>query len=127
MQPPSSQPAPSALPVSPAEKIRQLSEPAQAAYRAFAASGNVADLDPLIFGVLEYYAPRRPEIPLADQPGSTRLMDDLGFDSLAITEIVFFIEDLFEIRITNVEILAVRTIDDLRAFVRTKLAASASS
>lgn len=127
MQPSSPPPQPSASSASAADKIRQLSEPAQAAFRAFQAGGEAAALDPLILGVLEYYAPRRPATPFAEMPGSTRLMDDLGFDSLAITEIVFYFEDLFEIRIANEEILAVRTLDDLRTFVRSKLAARAHS
>ena len=53
-----------------------------------------------------------------------RIADDLGLDSLAVTELVFFAEDLFKIRITNQEISEVRTIDDLRLFIRRKVAAS---
>jgi acyl carrier protein len=112
-----------APPGNPEEKIRHLPEVAQAAFREFSASGDVDGLDPLIFAILEYYAPRKPERPLAEHPGSALLMDDLGFDSLSITEIVFLTEELFEITITNQEILLVRSLDDLRTFIRAKVSA----
>jgi len=54
-------------------------------------------------------------------------MDELGFDSLAITEVVFFTEELFEISIANEEILAVRSLDDLRSFIRRKVSARSVS
>ncbi len=106
-----------------ADAIRHLPSAAQAAYRKFETDGDVAALDPVIMAILEDYIPRPPEKPLADFSGETRLMDDLGFDSLAITEVVFFTEDLFGIRIANEEIMQVRTLDDLRGFVRTKISA----
>ena len=68
------------------------------------------------------FIPREPARPLAEMPGDSQLIDDLGFDSLAITEVVFFAEDLFRISITNDEIVQVRTLDDLRGFIRRKVA-----
>ena len=105
------------------EAIRHLPAEAQASFLRFQAEGDLAALDPVIFAILEDFIPRQSERPLAELPGSTRLMDDLGFDSLAITEVVFFTEDLFGIRIANEEILEVRTLDDLRGFVRRKVTA----
>ena len=75
-----------------------------------------------MLAILEDFIPRRSAIPLAELPGGTRLIDDLGFDSLAITELVFFTEDLFGFSITNEEIISVRTLDDLRGFIRRKVA-----
>ncbi len=105
------------------EKLRHLPPAARAAFRRFQESGHLAELDPIIGAILEDFIPHKPARPLAELPGDTRLIDDLGFDSLAITEVVFFTEDLFGITIGNEEILQVRTLDDLRSFVRQKVAA----
>jgi acyl carrier protein len=123
------QPSASSSPVgksvvdSKADAIRHLPPEAQAAFRKFESDGDVTALDPVIAAILEDYIPRQPEKPLGEFPGETRLVEDLGFDSLAITEVVFFTEDLFGIRIANEEIIQVRTLDDLRGFVRTKISA----
>lgn len=109
-----------------AEALRHLPEPAQEAFRRFRASGDVTVLDPVILAILADFVPRKSARPLAELPGDTRLMDDLGFDSLAITEVVFFTEDLFGISIANEEILQVRTLDDLRHFVHRKVAGPAA-
>ena len=118
-------PAPASRQVDLDEKLRHLPEAARAAFRRFRATGAAADLDGVIFAILEDFLPRRtePASRIAQLPGDTALMDGLGLDSLAITEIVFFTEDLFGISITNEEILRVRTIDDLRDFIRSKVAA----
>lgn len=104
------------------DKLRHLPEPAVAAFRRFQAEGDASGLDVVIFAILEDYIPRKPEKPLADLPPETRLIDDLGFDSLAITELVFCMEELFGISISNEEILGVRTLDELRLFARRKIA-----
>jgi acyl carrier protein len=109
------------LPPAVAEKIRHLPEAAKAAFLEFRRTRNSDVLDPLVFAMLESYVPKKPETPVTAMPGTTLLMDELGFDSLAIAELVFSTEDLFEIRISNEEVLQVRTIDDLRAFIRRKV------
>ena len=107
------------------ESIRHMPAEAREAFQRFQAAGDPAALDQVVFAILEDYIPRPASGPLAGLPGATRLIDDLGFDSLAITEVVFFIEDLFGIAIANHEIVLVRTLDDLRGFVRTKVTACA--
>jgi acyl carrier protein len=107
--------------------LRHLPPAAQAAFQHFAASGDVTALDPVILAILEDYIPRPPAQPLATMPGDTLLIEGLGFDSLAITEVVFFTEDLLKIRIANDEIMQVRTLDDLRGFVRRKVSARAAN
>ena len=108
------------------ENIRHLPEQARAAFHRFQAAGDPAGLDTVIFAILEDYIPCDSTVPLADLPGATRLVADLGFDSLAITEVVFFTEDLFGINISNEEIIQVRSLDDLRGFIRRKVAVTAT-
>lgn len=105
------------------DRLKHLPVDVRAAFLRFQAGGELAELDPVLFAILDDFIPRPPAAPLAELPGATRLIDDLGFDSLAITEVVFFTEDLFGINITNEEIIQVRTIDDLRGFLHRKVGA----
>jgi acyl carrier protein len=107
------------------ERLRHLPKEASAAFLRFQAEGDTAALDVVIFAILQDFIPRKPVRPLSESPGNTLLMADLGFDSLAITEVIFFTEDLFGISIANEEIIQVRTLDDLRGFIQRKVAALA--
>jgi acyl carrier protein len=92
------------------------------AYLRFGVTADPADADTVIRAIVADHIPekaRREGLPLLDE---VALAADLGFDSIATTEMVFFIEDLFKVSISNAEIIRVRTVGDLRAYVRTKLA-----
>ena len=109
------------------DSIKHLPAEARAAFQRFQAAGDPSALDAVIFAILADFIPTLPATPLAELPGATRLIDDLGFDSLAITELVFFTEDLFGITISNQEIIQVRSLDDLRGFIRSKVAGRTAS
>ena len=96
----------------------------QEAFQRYRDGGDPAELDRVVMAMLRDHTPRRSYSVLGNLHGGMRLSDDLGLDSLAVTEMVFFAEDLFRIRITNQEIAEVRTIDDLRLFIRRKVPAS---
>src|SRR5581483_2954275 len=109
------------------DRIKHLPPEAQAAFRRFQTGRDPVELDPILFAILADYMSRPPPTAFEQLPGDTRLIEDLGFDSLAITELVFFTEELFGITISNEEIVQVRSLDELRGFIRRKVAARRGS
>ncbi|HZL45409.1 MAG TPA: acyl carrier protein [Opitutaceae bacterium] len=89
------------------------------AYRCFCSTGDVAALHLVVLAVVRDYMPRPGEAALTDE---MRLIEDLGYDSLAVAETVFFLEDLLQVRIENKELIQVRTVGELRGFVTRKVA-----
>ena len=89
-----------------------------AAYVAFAESGEPADHDVVVLGVLQSCLAKKPKVSIDTLPGSTRLADDLGCDSLSMLEAVFMVESLFDIDIDDRDLVRLKTIDDLRDLLR---------
>jgi acyl carrier protein len=112
------------LPASPSQLARYPVE-ARDAYERFRTTGDVEALSLVILAAVRDFMPKRnlgaSNIELR---GEMKLMEDLGYDSLAVAETVFFFEDLFKVRIQNTELLSVNTIGELQKFVMQKLAES---
>ena len=108
-----------------ADPLARFPADVRAAFARFQTDGDLAALDHVVIGVVRSFIPKQ-VAPPPDQPlvEGARLMEDLGFDSLAIAETVFFLEDLFKVKISNEEIMQVRTVVELRAFVRQKVPTS---
>ena len=108
-----------ALPAAAETLLRHFPEEVRAAYLILRGTGDPAAADALVLAIVGDHMPRAG----AELSDGASLVNDLGFDSVAIAEMVFFIEDLLQVSVTNAEILQVRTVGELRAFVRIKLAA----
>ncbi|HTZ21058.1 MAG TPA: acyl carrier protein [Opitutaceae bacterium] len=89
-----------------------------AAYVEFAEKGDLANLDVVVLGVLHFYLAKKPKESLDTLPGSTRLIEDLGCDSLTMMDTVFMVESLFDIKINDNELPNLATLDDLRRHLR---------
>jgi acyl carrier protein len=100
---------------------RHFPEDVQQAYGRFMQTRVPADADIVVLAIMLDHLPDKKLRPAGPPADTLALVADLGFDSVAITEMVFFLEDLFQVRISNDEILRVRTVGDLRGFVRQKL------
>ena len=90
----------------------------KAAYLAFAEGGDPVCLDVVVLGVLQFYLAKKPQESLDALRGSTRLIEDLGCDSLTMMDTVFMVECLFEIKIDDSELPFIVTLDDLRDHLR---------
>lgn len=53
--------------------------------------------------------------------GATHLRNDLGVDSITIAEVVFQLEDIFEIEIENQDLMEIHTVDELKSYIIGKL------
>jgi acyl carrier protein len=105
-------------PLDPAAKLARFPLEVRDAYRRFGETRDPAALHLVILAVLRDHLPKPREGALTEE---LRLIEDLGFDSLAVAEIVFFFEDLFQVRIENRELLEVRTVGEVARFVARKI------
>ena len=104
-----------------ADKLAGFPPEIQAAYVAFAETGNPERLDEVVLGVLKNFLASPPDESLGRLPGTTRLLEDLGCDSLAIVDMLFLAESLFDIKISDEEMAKVTTLDALRESFRKKV------
>jgi acyl carrier protein len=92
-----------------------------AAYQRFRATGDVAGVEEVVVAATIDHRPGA-KGPAPDVSEGTRLLEDLGYDSVSVAELVFFLEDLFDLTISTDDIKGVSTISDLRGCVIRKLA-----
>ena len=109
------------LPAAPSQLARYPVE-ARDAYERFRTTGDAAALRTVILAAVRDFMPKKNfgagQIEIRDD---MKLMEDLGYDSLAVAETVFFFEDLFNVRIETAELMSVTTIGELLSFVSEKL------
>lgn len=92
------------------------------AYQTFRTNHDEAALKVVVMAALRDFMPRGSSHPSAEGlHADQRLIEDLGFDSLAVAEAVFFFEDLFKVTIKNEDVLALRTVGELCDFVSRRL------
>ncbi len=82
------------------------------------------DLDNCLIGILGFYLPMGTKLSESGVSSESRLRDDLGLDSLALSEAMFKVEELFDIRVENTEIVEIETVADARRLLMEKLETS---
>jgi acyl carrier protein len=104
-------------------QLTRLPAEAQAAFRKFRESGDEASLRIVVLASVRDFMPRNAAQSERTEPlrDDERLIEDLGFDSLAVAETVFFFEDLFKVTIRNEELLSMRTVGELCTYVARRI------
>jgi acyl carrier protein len=92
--------------------LRGFPEQARAASLALREKFSEENLEVFLYGIFLFYLPQGTKAPNEKPSGPVNLREDLGLDSLSLSEAMFKIEELFDVRIENTEIAEVTTLSD---------------
>jgi acyl carrier protein len=109
------------------EALRRCSPETIEAARRYRETGNVTAIPAIVFGIIDRYQPATAPVQLAEADDTTRLIEDLGLDSLTLLEIVMSIEEVLQIRIANEELRGIRTLAQLNKFLAAKISGEESA
>lgn len=84
-------------------------------------SADFRDLQAMLPGLIAYHLPSGTAAPPDPLPLQSRLREDIGLDSLALSEMAFKLDEVFSVPIETHEVAHVETVQDLQNFLREKL------
>jgi acyl carrier protein len=90
-------------------------------YELFQKQGSPDDLNQFIIGLIRFLQDSENTSDAVEVSDGSKLMEDLGIDSITIAEVIFLLEDIFEIEIDNQELVAIATFGELKVFILSKL------
>ncbi len=95
-------------------------ETIEAALR-FRENGDINEVPTVVYGIIERHLAAEDVVKLAAANDDTRLVEDLGIDSLTLLEIVLSIEETLGISIDNEELRGIRTLGAVKSFIARKV------
>jgi 3-hydroxyacyl-[acyl-carrier-protein] dehydratase len=84
----------------------------------FRRNGDTSGLLTAVHGIMQRFIPAESAVEIAAQPDASRLIEDIGIDSLTMLEIVMAMEEAFGVRIDDQQAREIATIGDVRRYVR---------
>jgi 3-hydroxyacyl-[acyl-carrier-protein] dehydratase len=90
-------------------------------YESFRKDGDVRDLHEFVLGLICFMQDTDDSNGAQEVGDLSRLSEDLGIDSITIAEVIFLLEEIFEIEIQNQEVAQIATVGELREFILTKI------
>ncbi len=111
-----------------AEALEPFSSGVRDAFLRYLSQRDMSAADEVVIAILKDHVPSRKvsQIP-AHLTDESTLMGDLGIDSVSISDAVFVIEEVFDVSIANKDLANLRTVGDLRHYLRAKLAVARES
>jgi 3-hydroxyacyl-[acyl-carrier-protein] dehydratase len=103
------------------EGLRRCSPETTDAAIRYRERGDLDAIPLVVFGILDRYQPATAPIKLSEANEDTRLIEDIGLDSLTLLEIVLSIEEVLKLRIENEELREIRTLGQLNKFLHAKI------
>ena len=100
-------------------------ETVEAAIR-FRTTGDRSALPTVVYGIIERHLAPEKESFLSGADDNTRLIEDLGIDSLTLLEIVLTIEEAIGISIENEELRNIRTLGEVKSFIEQKISGASA-
>lgn len=90
-------------------------------YERFTNHRDEKSLFSFVFGIMGFLIDHVQNQELKDLPDSTNLRTDLQIESITIAEMVFLLEDIFVVEISNEDVVSIQTIGDLKSFLKRML------
>ncbi|MEM9399743.1 MAG: phosphopantetheine-binding protein [Verrucomicrobiota bacterium] len=90
-------------------------------------TGDVPSVEIVVAGIIRRYMTPENDVDLATASDDTKLVEDLGIDSLTMLEIVLTIEEALDIRIQNEELIDIQTLGQVKTFIKKKISGEEDS
>lgn len=103
------------------EALKRCPETAIQAAIDFSESRDPSLVPTIILGIIERFAEPDVRPLIREAKDSTRLLEDLGIDSLLMVEIVILVEETLDLQIENDELRNLRTIGDIKTYLDAKI------
>ncbi|NBD39184.1 MAG: FabA-like domain protein [Verrucomicrobia bacterium] len=103
------------------ESLKRCSEQTIEAAIAFHKTREPDLVPTIVLGIIERFIEPDVRPVIREGDDSTRLLEDLGIDSLLMVEIVILIEETLDIQIENEELRSLRSMGDIKAYLDAKI------
>lgn len=87
----------------------------------FRTTGDLSEIPTVVYGIIERHLPAENPRDLSQASDDTKLIEDLGIDSLTLLEIVLSIEETTGISVENEELREIMTLGQVKEFIAHKI------